>query len=116
MKKYELKRSVVLSIVDELDYVPNSIQIKNIFKKITGLVSAVSFDSGTMWDQKTSPFDAYIQVIEGKAEITIADKTHHLHVGQSIIIPAHAPNAFKANDRFKMISTTIKSGYEEVVL
>jgi hypothetical protein len=35
-----------------------------------------------------------------------------LCTGQSIIIPAHRPNIIKANERFKMISTIIKSGYE----
>jgi hypothetical protein len=35
-----------------------------------------------------------------------------LDTGQSIIIPAHTRNIIKANERFKMISTIIKSGYE----
>jgi hypothetical protein len=35
-----------------------------------------------------------------------------LATGQSIIIPAHAANIVRANERFKMISTIIKSGYE----
>jgi hypothetical protein len=35
-----------------------------------------------------------------------------LDIGQSIIIPAHTANTVKANVRFKMISTIIKSGYE----
>jgi len=37
-----------------------------------------------------------------------------LETGQSIIIPAHSRNSIKANVRFKMLSTIIKSGYEEV--
>lgn len=115
MKTNELNKSVIMIIANELDYVSDSIQIKSILKRITGDVSAVSFDAGTMWKEKTSPFDTYIQVIDGSAEIRIADKAHYLHTGQSIVLPAHAPNAFKANERFKMISTTIKSGYEEVV-
>ena len=61
---------------------------------------------------KTSPFDTFIQVIDGKAEIIIYAKSNMLNTGQAIIIPAHAQNTIKANARFKMISTVIKSGYE----
>jgi uncharacterized damage-inducible protein DinB len=33
--------------------------------------------------------------------------------GEGIIIPAHSKHSFTANEQFKMISTIIKSGYEE---
>jgi quercetin dioxygenase-like cupin family protein len=64
--------------------------------------------------ERSSPFDTFIQVIDGKAEIIIHGKSNMLNTGQSIIIPAHASNSIKANVRFKMLSTIIKSGYEEV--
>jgi quercetin dioxygenase-like cupin family protein len=98
--------------VEIIEYVPNSVVIKTIIKKTTGNISAVSFDSGEALTEKTSPFDSFIQVIEGKAEIWLKGKLHQLGTGESIIIPAHTPNIIKAKERFKMISTVIKSGYE----
>jgi quercetin dioxygenase-like cupin family protein len=86
--------------------------IKTIIKKTTGNVSVVSFDSGENLTEKISPFDTFIQIIEGRAEITIDDKSQTLETGAAIIIPAHSKNSIKANERFKMISTVIKSGYE----
>ncbi len=65
-----------------------------------------------MLTEKISPFDTFIQVIEGRAEVVIDDKSNLLETGSSIIIPAHTRNTIKANERFKMISTVIKSGYE----
>jgi len=53
-------------------------------------------------------------VIEGKAEIVINEVSYQLETGQSIIVPAHSRNIIKANERFKIISTVIKSGYDEV--
>jgi quercetin dioxygenase-like cupin family protein len=88
--------------------------IKTIIKKTTGNISAVSFDSGEALTEKSSPFDTFIQVIDGKAEIIIDGKSHLLETGQSIIIPAHSKNSLKANVRFKILSTIIKSGYEEL--
>jgi quercetin dioxygenase-like cupin family protein len=97
-----------------LDYVPNAIAIKTIIRKATGNISAASFDSGQAWIEKISPFDTFIHVVDGEAEITIDDTFHRLDAGQSIIIPAHSRNTIKANVRFKILSTVIKSGYEEV--
>lgn len=51
-------------------------------------------------------------MIDGNAEILIDDISKILGIGESIIIPAHARHIIKANERFKMISTIIKSGYE----
>lgn len=114
MENVEQKKSQVFIVVELVEYVPNSVVIKTIIKKTTGNVSAVSFDSGEALTEKTSPFDTFIQVIDGKAEIVIDGKTNVLETGQSIIIPAHMCNTIKANVRFKMISTIIKSGYEEI--
>jgi quercetin dioxygenase-like cupin family protein len=110
----EMEKSKVLIIVEIIEYIPNSVLIKTIIKKSTGNISAVSFDTGEALTEKSSPFDTFIQVIDGKAEIVIDKKSQILATGESIIIPAHARNVIKANERFKMISTVIKSGYEEV--
>ncbi len=112
MGHFEFEKSKAFIIVEIIEYIPNSVVIKTIIKKTTGNVSAVSFDSGETLTEKTSPFDTFIQVIDGKAEIVIDDKSNLLETGQSIIIPAHIRNTIKANMRFKMISTIIKSGYE----
>lgn len=113
MEKSEVEKSKVLIIVEIIEYIPNSVVIKTIIKKTTGNVSAVSFDSGESLAERTSPFDNFIQVIDGKAEIVIDGVSNLLDTGQSIIIPAHSRNTIKANIRFKMLSTIIKSGYED---
>ncbi len=108
----ELEKSISHIIVEIIEYVPNSVVIKTIIRKSTGNISIMSFDSGEGLTEKTSPFDTFAQIIEGKAEIVINQVSHLLKSGQGIIIPAHASNFIKANGRFKMIQTIIKSGYE----
>ncbi len=112
MDNTEVEKAIALIIVEIIEYVPNSVVIKTIIKKTTGNVSVVSFDTGEALTEKTSPFDTFVQIIEDKAEIVIDGKSNLLNTGQSIIIPAHTSNIVKANERFKMISTIIKSGYE----
>ena len=112
MNHFDLEKARALIIVEIIEYVPNSVVIKSIIKKTTGNISAISFDSGEALAEKIIPFDTFVQIIDGKAEIVIDGISNLLNTGQSIIIPAHSSNIVKANERFKMISTLIKSGYE----
>lgn len=109
----EIEKAKTFIIVEIIEYVPNSVVIKTIIKKTTGNVSVVSFDTGEALSSKTSAFDTFIQVIDGKAEVIIDSSSNLLNTGESIIIPANVKHTIKANVRFKMISTIIKSGYED---
>jgi quercetin dioxygenase-like cupin family protein len=112
MDNVEIEKSKALIIVEIIEYVPNAVVSKTIIKKSTGNISVMSFDSGEGLTEKTSPFDTFVQIIEGRAEIVIDHISHELESGQGIVMPAHLSNLIKANGRFKMISTLIKSGYE----
>ncbi|MFI5264530.1 MAG: cupin domain-containing protein [Candidatus Kapaibacterium sp.] len=108
----QLEKSKGLIIVEIIEYVPNAVLSKTIIKKSTGNISVMSFDTGEGLMEKTSPFDSFAQIIDGNAEIVIDGVSNMLETGQGIILPAHLPNRFRANERFKMIITVIKSGYE----
>lgn len=109
----ELEKSTVHIIVEIIEYLPNAVVSKTIIKKITGNVTLLSFDAGEELGEKLSPFDTYIQIIDGSAKLTINQKLFNLKLGEGIIIPAHAKHRFDAAEQFKMISTIIKSAYEE---
>jgi quercetin dioxygenase-like cupin family protein len=115
LKNAEFEKSKIFSIVDTIKYITKSVEVETILRKITGNITAVSFDSGEALIEKISPFDIFIQIIEGRAEVLITEQSFMLETGQSIIIPAHARHTIKANERFKMLSTTIKSGYEDLM-
>lgn len=114
MDHLELEKSKAHITVEIIEYIPNSVVIKTILKKSTGHISVMSFDAGEGLTEKTTPFDSYVQIIDGQATIVIDKVATLLQTGQSIVIPAHASNHVKSNGRFKMILTVIKSGYESV--
>lgn len=109
----EIEKSKPHILMEIIEYVPNSMVSKTIIRKTTGSISIVAIDTGEVLAEKISPFDKYIQVIEGVAEVVIDEMPNILQTGQAIILPAHTSNIIKANERFKMISIIIKSGYEE---
>jgi quercetin dioxygenase-like cupin family protein len=112
----EIEKSTAHILVEILKYVPNSVVSKTIIRKASGTISVVAFDAGETLVGKISPFDTFIQVIEGSAKVVIEDNSNTLQTGQGIIIPAHASHIIKANERFKMVSTIIKSGYEGMLI
>lgn len=113
MQMQGIEKSKIHVLIEIIEYVPNSVVSKTIIRKITGNISIVAIDNGEALANKISPFDTFIQIIEGTAEVVIDGQQNVLKTGQGIIIPAHTSNTINANGRFKMISTIIKSGYEE---
>ena len=112
MENSEFEKSKVFDIDKALEYVGNTIVTKTICKCSTGYVSVLAFDADQVFSSAASAFDTLIQIIEGKAKITIGDAHYLLGMGQSMILPANCRNSIKSNGRFKMQSTVIKSGFE----
>ncbi len=112
MDTSDIEKAKAYITVEIVEYIANAVVIKTILKKSTGNISVMSFDSGEGLTEKTTPFDTFVQIIEGSAELVVSDTAHLLQTGESIVIPAHASNYVKPNGRFKMILTVIKSGYE----
>lgn len=110
----ELKPLKSCLLTQMINYSPKTTITKYIMSKETGYVTISAHDKGEILKAKVLAFDKLIHIIDGAAEVIIDDKMTPLKAGQIFLIPAHSPNTIKANERFKMMSTIIKSGYEEV--
>ena len=82
---------------------------KTVIGKKTGTVTLFAFDAGQSLSEHTAPFDALVYVMDGKAEISIAQKMQPVAKGQMIILPANIPHAVNAVSQFKMMLVMIKS-------
>ncbi|MDQ1332196.1 MAG: hypothetical protein QG576_230 [Bacteroidota bacterium] len=109
MESNEFEKAKVFSFNDSVEYASGGILSKTVLKKETGNISLFSFAKGEALSEHTSPFDAMIQVVDGKGEVTIGGKPFILDAGQSIIMPANITHAVKAVEKFKMVLTMIKS-------
>ena len=109
----ELEKSKPYIIVEILEYVPNSVLSKTIIKKTTGNITVSAVDEGEELAEKTLAFDSFIQIIDGAADVIIKGEKFKLVLGEGVIIPAHSSHCIGATEQFKMISTIIKSGYED---
>jgi quercetin dioxygenase-like cupin family protein len=92
-----------------IDYQEGAVVSRELIRKEAGTITVFAFDEGQGLSEHTAPFDAFVQLLEGKAEITIAGQPHALAAGQFIIMPAGKPHALKALARFKMMLVMIRS-------
>ena len=99
----------VLKTADLIEYQDGSVVSREIIKKDTGTVTIFAFDKGEGLSEHTAPFDAMVQIIDGKAEITISGNKNVLEAGEMIIMPANEPHALKALEKYKMVLTMIRS-------
>jgi len=91
------------------EYQNGSVVSKSLLAKKSGNITLFAFDKGEGLSEHTAPFDAYVQIIDGKTDITISGNVHTLSAGEMIIMPANEPHALKAIEPFKMLLVMIKS-------
>ena len=102
-------RSKVLDPSGLVDYQEGSIVSRTIVEKPSGTLTVFAFDRGQALSEHTAPFDALVQVVEGKGQFTIAGQPNELSAGQMIIMPADVPHAVTAIEPFKMLLIMIRS-------
>jgi len=100
--------SQVMDFTKKVDYSPEGIVSKRVIQQDKGNISLFAFDQGQKLSEHAAPFDAMVQVLEGKAEIVIAGQPHQVSAGEAIIMPANIPHAVNATEKFKMLLTMIK--------
>ncbi len=94
---------------DLVDYQEGSVVSKEIINKATGTITLFAFDEGQGLSEHTAPFDAFVYLLDGEADITISGRTLRLKEGEMVIMPANKPHALKATGKFKMMLIMIKS-------
>ena len=72
------------------------------------IVKLFAFDKGQGLSEHTAPFDAFVNILDGKAEVFISGKSNMLNIGEFIIMPANEPHSLKAVEKFKMVLVLIK--------
>jgi quercetin dioxygenase-like cupin family protein len=70
-------------------------------------ITLFSFDKGEEISTHESEGDALVICLDGIGEITIDDKKHELHEGETIVMPAKHPHAVLGKEQFKMLLVVV---------
>jgi quercetin dioxygenase-like cupin family protein len=114
---YEKERSGVLHacvskaqrLADLVEYSKDSIVSKTILDKSAGTITLFAFDKGQKLSEHTAPYDAVVQVLDGRSQLTIDGKDKQVAAGEIIVMPGNVPHAVTAQEKFKMLLTMIRA-------
>jgi quercetin dioxygenase-like cupin family protein len=89
-------------------YQDSSIVSRTLVDADAGTITLFAFDRNQGLSEHVAPYDAFVYVLDGEAEIIVSNKPSRLRAGEAIIIPANEPHALKAPMKFKMALAMIK--------
>lgn len=98
-----------LTLADQVQYQPGAVVSRTLIDRKIGTLTLFAFDDGQGLSEHTAPFDAFVQIVDGAADITIGGEVHRVAAGQMIIMPANVPHALRAAGRFKMLLVMIRA-------
>ena len=104
-----MEKGKQFNVASGIKYAEGAVVSKTIIKEPTGTITLFAFDKGQGLSPHTAPFDALVQVLEGKATITVGDERAEMKAGEAIILPANITHAVDATESFKMLLTMIKT-------
>jgi quercetin dioxygenase-like cupin family protein len=106
IKNIEFSEPLVLA--DLVDYQLGRVVSRTFAQTASMSLTLFAFDRGEGLSSHTAAGDAFVHILDGTAEITIAEKTVSVQAGQVVVMPAHVPHALHAQERFKMLLVVIK--------
>ena len=98
-------------LTELVDYAPGSIVSRVLQKREGGTLTVFAFEAGQDLSEHTSPYDAFVLVLEGSVELSIGGKQVPAGVGEIVLMPAGVPHAVRALGRFKMLLTMLRGGH-----
>ena len=100
--------SRAIRLADLVTYDTGAIVSKTLRKAANGNVTLFAFDRGQELSEHSAPFDAYVQILDGTAELIIGGESVMPEAGEMVLMPANVPHAVKAVARFKMLLLMFK--------
>jgi quercetin dioxygenase-like cupin family protein len=97
-----------LPVAALVDYGAGAIVSRTLSKGKAGTLTVFAFDAGQELSEHSAPFDAYVQVLDGTATLTIGGKPVKATTGALVLMPATIPHGVRADTRMKMLLTMLK--------
>ena len=98
-----------LKLSELAEYQRGAVVSRTLVDRKIGTVTIFAFDEGQGLSEHAAPFDAFVHIVDGEAEITISGKPLTAHEGDIVIMPAGEPHSLRAAKRFKMLLTMIRA-------
>ncbi len=102
-----IDKEQVLKLKEQVAYQDGQVVSKTLAQNDAVSVTLFSFDKGEEISTHESGGDALVTCLDGVGRITIDGKSHELHEGESILMPAKHPHAVYGQEQFKMLLVVV---------
>jgi quercetin dioxygenase-like cupin family protein len=103
-----LDPATVFGLVELVDVAAEAIVSRVLMRSAGGSVTLFGFAGGQELSEHTAPFDAMVQVIDGRLEVTIDGVPMSVGPGEVVVMPANLPHALRAATDSRMILVMIR--------
>lgn len=97
----------VLDMVSLVEYQSGQVVSRTLSQNKNLSLTLFAFDEGEEISSHSSNGDAMVYLLDGIAQITIANKNYTVEKGQTIVMPAGIPHAVRAAEKFKMLLVVV---------
>jgi quercetin dioxygenase-like cupin family protein len=107
--KLNVPPATALNLAEMTAYQDGAVVSRTLLQDPSGTLTVFSFDQGQALSEHTVPFNAFIQVLDGSAEITIGGTPVTVKTGEIVLMPGGISHRVRAVERFKMLLTMFKA-------
>lgn len=107
-KKNNFPPAQAVKLAELVEYANAAIVSRTLTGNDAGTMTLFAFDAGEALSEHSTPFDAFVQVLDGEAELIIGGQKVITRAGETVLMPANIPHAVNAVQRFKMLLTMIR--------
>lgn len=106
IKNMPIAEAAVLA--DLVTYQPGQVVSRTLAQNNQTTLTLFAFPTGEGLSAHTSPSDALVIILDGRATVTIGDNQLTLSAGETVVMPANVAHALDATEPFKMLLITVK--------
>ena len=92
-----------------VEYADGAIVSRTLAENDAGNLTLFAFDANQSLSEHSAPYDAVVQILDGRAELVIGGRTVEVGAGELVIMPANVPHSVRAPQRFKMLLTMLRA-------
>ncbi len=87
---------------------PGAIVSRTLARASGGSLTLFAFDAGQSLSEHTSPYDAWVHVLEGALDLTIGGEPVRAAAGELVLMPAEVPHGLRAAEPTTMLLVMLR--------
>jgi len=104
----EIDASTAFALTSLIEVAPGAVVSRTIAKSKGGTITMFAFDTGEGLSEHSAPFDAFVQVVDGRLSLKIGGEPVVAEAGTIVRMPADVPHALHADAPTRMLLVMLR--------